>query len=261
MLLKKKKYLKSIFVLYVFLLLVIYPSVYAETKSRPSLIQKGANSIEVTAVVINPRFEFSPVIDGKIVTHTFIVENRGTSVLSILDVKTGCGCTTADYSKRIEPGEKGQVTINGNTTGYGGRAFSKTVTVFTNDPKNPKLTLFISGPVEKAVTIVPKKVRLSGLLGTEISAILKIIPEKKYAFQITGIKSGKEKYFSYNLKEIKKLGRSEYVLTVNNISTESGRYFDKIMIETDSAVIPDIKIKVFGNIKSKAKEKALSTES
>jgi hypothetical protein len=82
-------------------------------------------------------------LDGISVPHEFIIKNTGGAALLIKKVRTSCGCTTASYTKEIPAGGEGKVAIKGNTSGYGGRKFSKTITVSTNDPKNKNLILRI----------------------------------------------------------------------------------------------------------------------
>lgn len=147
-----------------------------------------------------------------------------------------------------------------NTKNYGGKKFNRSISVYTNDPvyannpKKQKITLHISGQVEKVVQITPKKVRLTGFLENEISATVKIVPEKKFAFKVIRSKMDKGKNISYDLKEMDKSGKFEYLLKITNLSKVKGRYFDAVILETDSKIMPEIKIKIFGNIRSKVEE-------
>jgi len=116
------------------------------------------------------------------------------------------------------------------------------------------MTLRISGQVEKVVSITPKKVRLTGYLENKISATVKIVPEKKFAFKVKSSKAEKGKKISFDLTETENSKTTEYLLKVTNLSKEKGRYFDTIVLETDSKVRPKIKIRVYGNISSKQEE-------
>ena len=42
-----------------------------------------------TIVVVQPRHEFPPVLEGEYVTHTFRVANQGTADLEVIRVRTG----------------------------------------------------------------------------------------------------------------------------------------------------------------------------
>jgi hypothetical protein len=61
-------------------------------------------------------------------------------------VQASCGCTTPVWTKEpIEYGKKGEVTVTYNTTGRPG-AFTKTITVYSNDTVNQAI-LIIRGEV------------------------------------------------------------------------------------------------------------------
>jgi hypothetical protein len=79
-------------------------------------------------------------------TVSFEIENPGETPLIIFDVKTSCGCTVPNWSKKpIKPGktESIQVTYDADFPGR----FKKTIAVFYNGANSPD-TLVISGEVE-----------------------------------------------------------------------------------------------------------------
>ncbi|MCP4681348.1 MAG: DUF1573 domain-containing protein [Desulfobacterales bacterium] len=148
----------------------------------------------------------------------------------------------------MPPGGEGKITVKVNTTGVGGRKLSKNITVHTNDKKNPRLKLKISGDVKKFATITPKRVHLRGTLGKPIKIPVSIIQEEKYPFKILEVRAENGKNISYKLEEVEKTGKAEYKLIVENKKKEVGKYSDSIILKTDSEVRPEIKIRVSGNI-------------
>ncbi len=92
------------------------------------------------------------------------------------------------------------------------------------------------------------RVSLNGTAGQKISSAVTIIPEPNYAFKILESHAVKGKDIAFKLEEVKKENRSEYVVTVENLKKESGRYYDTVMLKTDSKVQKEIKINVYGNI-------------
>lgn len=100
--------------------------------------------------------------------------------------------------------------------------------------------------VEKFVTITPRHVKLSEAEG---SAVVTIIPEKKYPFQIVRSKADKGLYIQYELKAVTRGNRPAYQLTVENTRKEKGRYFDTIQLTTDNSLWPELAIWVYGDIK------------
>lgn len=212
-------------------------------------MQADVSDMIPVAVVRQPRYDFQSVVDGTIVTHAFIIENQGKAPLNIKKVRTSCGCTTADYSKVIAPGEEGNITIKGNTRGYGGKTFSKIITVLTNDPKQKQMKFHINGKVESLMLIEPKRLFLSGTTEDHIQARVTITPLKKYPFHIISSSADKDidRKVSFTLSDKK----DKYVLTVTNLLKESGRYRGRIVLKTDSSVSPEIPIYVSGMIKEK----------
>ena len=83
--------------------------------------------------------------DG-LATFVFDFTNKGKAPLVINRVQASCGCTTPSYTKEpIEPGKKGAITVTYNAAGRPG-AFTKTITVYSNDSIEQKV-LIIKGEV------------------------------------------------------------------------------------------------------------------
>jgi len=152
------------------------------------------------------------------------------------------------YPRQLPPGGEGKITIKVDTHGYGGKKLTKHGTIITNDPKRPKIKLTITGNVEKFVTITPPRVQLMGPPGQPLTASLNIIPEKKYAFKIIGAKAEKGEHITVSVREEKRSEGTGYVLTVQNLKKDKGRYVDTIILKTTSRIQPTIKIQVYGNI-------------
>lgn len=197
------------------------------------------------AVAGEPRFEFPPVVEGSVVTHEFVIENKGNAPLAIEKVRTGCGCTTASYSKIVQPGKQGTVIIKGDTSGYGGKLFRKTIKVYTNDPKNPVLSLFINGKVDYFARIQPNRIMLKGDAGDRIESVVTITPSDKYPFTIKGSTSRNlDGKVAFDLKK----ENAKYLLKIKNLVGEAGRYYGAIALKTDSSIKPEIVLHVYGEI-------------
>lgn len=95
------------------------------------------------------QYDFGTVKSGDPVQYAFVVKNSGESDLIIRKIKASCGCTTATPSKSVlKPGESTEISASFRTAGYSGRQ-GKTITVITNDPKNPTIILRLTGNVDK----------------------------------------------------------------------------------------------------------------
>ena len=148
----------------------------------------------------------------------------------------------------IPPGEEGKIAIKVDTNGYGGDRLRKTIKVYTSDPQQSQIQLSVSGTVKKFATITPKNVQLIGSAGTAVKGTVAIVPEKNYPFKIVNTRAQSGRNIRYALKEEKNSEKLTYVLTIENLKQEKGRYYDKIELETDSQLKPKISIPVYGRI-------------
>ena len=130
----------------------------------------------------------------------------------------------------------------------------KTAGVYTNDKNRPLQDLVISGPVEKFATIRPKHVSLRGYAGDPIKGQVSIISEKKYPFKILDARAQDGKNIKFQLDEVKKSNGPAYELTVENLREKTGRYYDTIILKTDSKVRPELKVRVYGNLRARESE-------
>ncbi len=93
--------------------------------------------------------DFGKVNEGDKVNYTFNFANKGTSELTIKDIKTSCGCTAALLSQdNLAPGQEGTLKVELNTQNRSGK-MSRTVTISSNDPKDPAKILTIYADVVK----------------------------------------------------------------------------------------------------------------
>ena len=127
----------------------------------------------------------------------------------------------------------------------------KTAGVYTNDKTRPQQDLVISGQVEKFVSIRPQNANMRGIVGDPIKGTVTIIPEKKYPFKILNLRAQDGKYIKYQLEETKESDTTAYRLNIENLKTDAGRYYDTIILETDSKIRPQISVRVYGYIRSK----------
>ncbi len=110
----------------------------------------------------------------------------------------------------------------------------------------------ITGPVEKFVTIHPRQINLRGFAGDAVHATVTITPEKKYPFKIVNSRAKDGRNIRYRLETIQTAGGATYQLQVENVKMESGRYYDAIILETDSQIRPRLTVRVFGFLRPAA---------
>jgi hypothetical protein len=93
--------------------------------------------------------QFGLINKGEKVRLTFHFRNTGTKPLFIADVRPGCGCTLADYTREpVAPGGEGSVTAEYNSEHATAGIISKDIVVTSNTPASPQ-TLSFNGEVKE----------------------------------------------------------------------------------------------------------------
>jgi rhodanese-related sulfurtransferase len=100
---------------------------------------------------------------NSLVSHTFVLTNAGDETLTITDVFTSCGCTTAALAKRdLAPQESVDLTATVNTAGFRGTV-TRTVSVTSNDPVNPVAVFQIVVTIAESMAPVIQKISVADL--------------------------------------------------------------------------------------------------
>jgi hypothetical protein len=145
----------------------------------------------------------------------------------------------------------GKITLKVKTDGEAGKKISQKATVYTDDPDNAKIELIITGEVLAAADINPKVVRLVGQAGDPLEVIVTITPPDINQFDITGVKAQDGSNIEFKLQKKDESGSQRFMLHVANLKPDPGRYFDKIILTTNSTRSPEIAVRVFGIIREK----------
>lgn len=92
--------------------------------------------------------DYGTVKNGADGYRVFTFKNTGNKPLILSNVRASCGCTVPEWDKNpILPGKTGKLKVGYNTKIAG--PFTKTIEVYSNDPKKGRTTLFIKGNVTK----------------------------------------------------------------------------------------------------------------
>ncbi len=94
------------------------------------------------------------VAKGEKVKVDFELRNEGPAELLISNVHPTCGCTVASFDAKIAPGAAGKIHAEIDTVDFSG-PIAKTITVLSNDPVNPRVTLTIKARVEPQIDSFP----------------------------------------------------------------------------------------------------------
>lgn len=135
------------------------------------------------------------------------------------------------------------------TQGYGGQDLAKVVTIESNDPQHPQTALKVSGKVESFASIKPDRIQLTGVAGSPVSTSVVVTPRPEYPFKVTSVQlqRGGDVRISMEPKA-GQAGKPEYVVTLDNLRKEPGRYYDNLLIRTDSKVSSELRVAIYGNI-------------
>ncbi len=111
----------------------------------------------------NNSVNFGRVEDGTRVPLAYEIENRADFPVRIVNIATGCGCTSpADNPREIGPGETATLRFEFATAGRVG-SNRQTITVLTDDPERSTYRLFYSGEVYTPFRFDPPALQLGTL--------------------------------------------------------------------------------------------------
>lgn len=117
-------------------------------------------------------FDFGGASEGDELAGKFAFRNTGNAVLNIDTPETSCGCTVASVKPTsVKPGESGEIDFKLDLTNVRG-SVKKTISVPSNDPEQPMVTLIISGEVKAVFEIEPQMVFFGDVLPGELSSAI-----------------------------------------------------------------------------------------
>jgi len=125
---------------------------------------------------------------------------------------------------------------------------NKKATVFSNDPNRPQLLLTVAGAVEPFADIRPERIILRGNSGQPMRQELVVTPRAGHPFKITEINAKNGVNIHYAMREQEAPEGKSYIVTVENTKTSPGKYYDTLLLSTDSPLKPKIPIHVYGTI-------------
>src|SRR5437773_7503879 len=136
-------------------LLATLASIAAESKDTPpppAAASTAGPKIQFDSIV----YDFTKVNSGEVVKHDFVFTNLGAATLEILDVRPGCGCTTAGtWDKKVEPGKTGKIPLQFSPANFSG-PIAKGATVTCNDPAQSSIYLKFQATVWRPLEVQPQ---------------------------------------------------------------------------------------------------------
>ncbi len=88
-----------------------------------------------------------------------------------------------------------------------------------------------------------------GPVGTPVRTGIKIIPAPGNPFTVTGAKVEDGGNIAFSLENKADADLPYFILEISNTRKDPGRYSDKIILTTTSAINPEVTVRVFGIIR------------
>lgn len=119
-----------------------------------ALAAQVAQGAKPKAVVAQPILDVGKKPKGEKLIGEFVIRNEGNAPLEISEVRPACGCTVADFTKTIAPGQSGTIKLTIDTADLSGPT-SKGATVYTSDVDNPQIELTVRAIVDPYIFVKP----------------------------------------------------------------------------------------------------------
>lgn len=126
----------------------------ARTNEKPA-----PSSAAATLQFESSTLRLGQIDQDEVVTRKIVYTNTGHQKLEIIDVESSCGCTVAEFTKRVlAPGESGEFTVEFAADSVTG-PFEKTISVSYQGQTVPSV-LRVTGEIVAVVGISPEVVQL-----------------------------------------------------------------------------------------------------
>ncbi|RMG44748.1 MAG: DUF1573 domain-containing protein [Candidatus Dadabacteria bacterium] len=198
----------------------------------------------------NAEYDFGSVSQGTVVSHDFLIKNKGNAPLVIQRIVPACGCTASTLEKnRVAPGEETVVHVEFDTSGFSGEKY-KTVRLYSNDFDQPSALLALKGVVEPDVIVEPRRVYfgevVKGVTPADLSRIVVVKVRKGSGAKITSVSTfsdvlNVEELFSSPSEKRLKISLSDTV--------RLGELRDRVIVGIKGSRINSINIPVFASVK------------
>jgi hypothetical protein len=128
--------MKNTIALFLIIASAAIPVMSAESAGQP-----------VKLVIAHDTWNFGKIKANKTVKHTFIIENKGKSPVTIDAVIEGCSCLSAEIvDKKILPGKKTQLKVIYEAGGAAAK-IKRTIQLVTDDTQEPVITANVIGEI------------------------------------------------------------------------------------------------------------------
>jgi hypothetical protein len=197
--------------------------------------------------------DFGPVPRGAKVRHSFVLTNRLTESVTILDVRASCGCTTGRaVASIVAPGQSTAVDAEMDTRNFvGKKATTLFVSLVTASGREAEVRLGVSSTILSDIVLNPGTIDFGAVTrGQALSLTLTIdrvgLPNWQIQRMISACKA-----IDASLNESVRNGRNVgYVLKVSlRPDAPAGTFRDEIRLITNDRETPIFPVQVSGTIR------------
>ncbi|MCC6489942.1 MAG: DUF1573 domain-containing protein, partial [Candidatus Hydrogenedentes bacterium] len=172
---------------------------------RDGLLPGEQGSMDSTGTIELPGkvFDAGEIINSDFTVKEIFVANRGKAPLEISEIRTSCGCTVGEMEKnlvmpggkqvtQIPPGGRMPMKITIDPFRIPGFHSRKTLTVYSNDPKNPQASIDVAVTIVPEYTVEPNAVEFGNLEKGQSAEVTMIVREANAPdLEITGAEAGR----------------------------------------------------------------------
>lgn len=109
----------------------------------------------------NTEFDVGVITNNEITHVKLKVYNRGKAALKLLNVTTTCACSfpkIPERHKTIPPGGQGYIDIALDPRRIPGFHMRKSISIYSNDPDQPKITVYVVADIEPEFVLIPEEI-------------------------------------------------------------------------------------------------------
>ncbi len=219
----------------------------AQTPAHPPLLTAATGPrIEFAT----PVYDFGKITAGEVVKHDFVFTNIGTSILTISQVKPGCGCTTAGtWNRTVEPGKTGVIPIQYHASSSSGTIW-KSILVSCNDVAHSNIFLQIKGNIWTPVSITPATAyfNFASDATTNETRVLKITSHLDAPLEFVGSPQETNDAFQVELKPLSP--GKEYELRVTADPTKIAATVNApVVLKSSTQSLPELRVPVMAFVR------------
>jgi len=191
--------------------------------------------------------DFGEIAPEQEYVHRFVFRNDGGSLLQIGEIRTTCGCTVVEpASKSLSPGEASSLEVRYRTSRQPGDPVKK-IMIQTNDPRQPVVTLSVTGQIVTDLEYAPYSVRWNHQPPDQpVQEEVYFRPDDPATFRITEVRSGAP-WLSAEAQPLDD-GRTRLVVRYvpGRLDEGAGETLNSfIRLETTSQSYPQLQLPVF----------------